>query len=185
VPGELAPKLALAYACERGGLPDVAEGLYRVCMATDAAYVPCAAFGLARVKAAAADTDGACAALDLVPVTSRGFTQSRRLRADVLLQDPRQELRLLDQAMRTIEAAQLDAPTRHDYSVRILTKALPMVSGPRVAPGTRIGSVEASERAVRDALEKALRGLARDSHERQRRIELVNQANAVRSWSLV
>ena len=51
VPGELAPKLALAFACERGGLPEVAEGLYEVCLSTDAAYVPPAAFGMARVRA--------------------------------------------------------------------------------------------------------------------------------------
>ena len=31
VPGELAPKLALALACEHGGEGDVAEGLYRTC----------------------------------------------------------------------------------------------------------------------------------------------------------
>ena len=62
VPGELAPKLALAFACERGGLPEVAEGLYSVCVATDAAYVPPAAFGMARVRAARGDTAGAVAA---------------------------------------------------------------------------------------------------------------------------
>ena len=184
VPGELAPKLALAFACERGGLPAVAEGLYRACLATDAAYVPSSAFGLARVKAAAGDTDGACQALDLVPTTSRGFTQSRRLRADVLLADKRQDLALLDQAMRTIEAAQLDPTDKNGYRVRILSEALPMVSATTVQ-GAHIGSVEASERAVRAALEAALRGLARDNHDRRERIDLVNRANAVRTWSLV
>ncbi len=39
VPGELAPKLALAFACEKGGQPEVAEGLYQTCAATDATYV--------------------------------------------------------------------------------------------------------------------------------------------------
>ena len=58
VPGELAPKLALAIACEKGGLPDVAEGLYRTCAATDATYVAPAAFGLARVRAGRQDTAG-------------------------------------------------------------------------------------------------------------------------------
>jgi serine/threonine-protein kinase PknG len=185
VPGELAPQLALAYACERGGLPDVAEGLYRACLATDAAYVPSSAFGLARVKTAAGDTVGACAALDLVPTTSRGFTESRRLRADVLLADGRPDLGLLDQAMRTIEAAQLDATTKHDYSVRILSKALPMVSAKAIAKGSTIGSVTASEPAVRAALEASLRGLARDNHDPHQRVDLVNRANGVRNWSLV
>ena len=39
VPGELAPKLALALACERGGEGAIAEGLYRTCASTDANYV--------------------------------------------------------------------------------------------------------------------------------------------------
>ncbi|MCL2541634.1 MAG: serine/threonine-protein kinase PknG [Nocardioidaceae bacterium] len=186
VPGELAPKLALALACEEGGLPSVAEGLYRVCFATDAAYVAPAAFGVARVRAASGDTAGAVAALDLVPATSRGFIQSRRLRAEVLLEDRSSDLGELDQAMRTIEAAQLDGPTKHDYSARILSKALPMVLA-RQAPATgqRIGSVDASERAVRDALELSLRGLAHDTHDDRERIDLVNRANGVRNWSLL
>ena len=58
VPGELAPKLALAVACENGGQPEVAEGLYRTCAATDAAYVAPAAFGMARVRAERQDTRG-------------------------------------------------------------------------------------------------------------------------------
>ena len=61
VPGELAPKLALAIACEKGGLPDVAEGLYRTCAATDATYVAPASFGLSRVRAHRRDTPGAVA----------------------------------------------------------------------------------------------------------------------------
>ena len=84
VPGELAPKLALALACERGGEPDVAEGLYTTCAGTDANYVAAGAFGLARLRSARGDVPGAVAALDLVPSTSRAFSDSRRLRAVAL-----------------------------------------------------------------------------------------------------
>ena len=87
VPGELAPKLALALACERGGEADVAESLYRTCAGTDANYVAPAAFGLARIRGARGDVAGAVAALDLVPSTSRGFTDARRLRASYLAED--------------------------------------------------------------------------------------------------
>ena len=58
VPGELAPKLALALACERGGEGDIAEGLYRTCASTDANYVAPAAFGMARIRAARGDVAG-------------------------------------------------------------------------------------------------------------------------------
>ena len=81
VPGELAPKLALALACELGGELDIAESLYRTCASTDASYVTPAAFGLARVRAARNDLPGSLAALELVPNTSRGYLESQRLRA--------------------------------------------------------------------------------------------------------
>lgn len=185
VPGELAPKLALAFACERGGLPEVAEGLYQVCVATDAAYVPPAAFGMARVRAGRQDTPGAVAALDLVPNTSRGYTEARQQRAEVLLSGGAHDLAVLDQAMRTIESSSVDGRTRQQYAVRILSEALPVVSGNGQVPdGARIGSVAATEVGVRDGLENALRSLARDAIDIDERVDLVNQANAVRNWSL-
>ena len=85
VPGELAPKLALAVDCELGGEYDIAENLYRICASTDAAYVTPAAFGLARVRAARRDLAGSLAALELVPSTSRGYPESQRLKADHLV----------------------------------------------------------------------------------------------------
>ncbi|MEQ6903542.1 tetratricopeptide repeat protein [Nocardioides sp. YIM 152588] len=197
VPGELAPKLALAYACERGGLPAVAEGLYRVCLATDAAFVPPAAFGIARVRAAAGDTTGAVAALDQVPTTSRGYNESRRRRAEVLLAgsasdttaSSAQRLAVLDQAMRTIETAQIEGSTRQRFFVRILSEALPVVTADvggsgGGTPTRRIGSLEATEEGVRDGLESALRALAHDTGDRTERVALVNRANAVRNWTL-
>ncbi|WP_435771535.1 tetratricopeptide repeat protein [Nocardioides sp. SYSU DS0651] len=185
VPGELAPKLALAFACERGGLPEVAEGLYQVCASTDAAYVPPAAFGMARVRAQRQDTVGAVAALDLVPTTSRGYTESRQQRAEVLLSGDTPDLAILDQAMRTIESSSVDTAIRHRFVVRILDQALPVVTQPRRVPdGARIGSVPATEVGVRDGLEQALRALARDATDLEERVVLVNQANAVRNWSL-
>ncbi len=184
VPGELAPKLALAFACERGGQPEVAESLYLTCVATDATYVAPAAFGVARVRAARKDTAGAVAALDLVPTTSRGYVESRQQRAEVLLAGSAQDLVVLDQAMTTIERAQLDGPTRQRFTVRILREALPVVSANPPRQGVKIGSHEASEAGVRDGLERALRALARDAGDLEERVDLVNQANAVRNWSL-
>ena len=85
VPGELAPKLALAIACEKGGLPEVAEGLYAHLRRDRRDVRRAAAFGMARVRAQRQDTPGAVAALDMVPSTSRGYPESRQLRAEVLL----------------------------------------------------------------------------------------------------
>lgn len=189
VPGELAPKLALAVACEKGGLPGVAEGLYLTCAATDAAYVAPAAFGVARVRAERGDAPGAVAALDLVPRTSRGYPESRQLRAEVLLRSAGDDLVVLDQAMRSIESASMDPATHGRYTVRILEQALDVVAGPRTSgplPSiTTIGSTTpATEPGLREGIERAYRLLARDTADLTERIELVNRANAVRTWSL-
>ncbi|WP_322938216.1 serine/threonine-protein kinase [Nocardioides bizhenqiangii] len=184
VPGELAPKLALAFACEEGGQPEVAEALYQTCAATDATYVAPSAFGMARVRAARRDTAGAVAALDLVPTTSRGYTESRQQRAEVLLAGSAMDLAVLDQALRTIESSSVDGPTRQRYTVRILKEALPVVAKNPPRKGVTIGSVQASEHHIRTGLENALRLLAREAHDLDERVDLVNQANAVRNWSL-
>lgn len=184
VPGELAPKLALAVACERGQLPEVAEALYATCAATDATYVAPASFGMARVRAQRSDMQGAVTALDQVPSTSRGYPESRQLRADVLLSGGAQDIALLDQAMRSIESVSMDPRTRETYTVRILEQALQVVLKSDARPDARVGSHPATESGLRDGLERSFRALARDATEHRQRVELVNKANAVRMWTL-
>ena len=184
IPGELAPKLALAIACERGGLPDVAEGLYATCAATDAAYVAPASFGMARVRAMRKDMPGAVAALDQVPKTSRGYPESRQLRAEVLLDGSGNDLQVLGVAMDSIESVPMDGITRQQYTVRILQRALSVVQAGQGKVNVKIGSYDASEAGIRQGLERAFRALARDAPDQEARVELVNQANAVRAWTL-
>ncbi len=128
VPGELAPKLALGYACERAGWDEMAEYFYAVCARTDAAYVAPAAFGLARLSAArraareaAGDVAGAQSelarterALRLVPRTSIAWAAAAGKRADYLAdgsRDPRGLALALDligdSALTPLEAARL------------------------------------------------------------------------------
>ena len=84
LPGELAPKLALARACELGGEAEVAQQMYTQCARTDAAYVAPAQFGLARLAAAAGQRVEALAAFDRIPATSRAYGDARRQRALLL-----------------------------------------------------------------------------------------------------
>jgi len=184
VPGELAPKLALALACEQGGRLDIAETLYATCAGTDAAYVAPAAFGMARVRTARGDARGAVAALDLVPSTSRGYVESRRLRAEALLDAPAGGLAALDEAMRSIESVRMLAAERDAMSVRILEQALDAVGRGGASPTGTVGAYAATGPALRSALEQHLRALARDEPDRDRRVALVDRANAVRNWSL-
>jgi serine/threonine-protein kinase PknG len=184
VPGELAPKLALALACERGARPDIAETLYATCAGTDAAYVAPAAFGMARVRAARGDAAGAVAALDRVPSTSRGYVESRRLRAEALIGSPSGGLAALDDAMRSIESVRMLDSERNQLSARILEQALEAVTSGDGSPSGSVGSHAATEPALRAALESHLRALARDEPDPVRKIQLVDRANEVRAWSL-
>ena len=181
VPGELAPKLALAVACEGSGAPEVAETLYRICAQTDAAYLPPAAFGLARIRAARGDSTGAVAALDLVPPTSRGFGEARRLRADTLLAGAGQDIGQLDLAWRSLDGVRMDPFEKEEYAARILSRALSVPAGSMAG---RIGPHAANGPVLRGELEKAYRAMARLTEDRDRRVMLIDQANAVREWSL-
>jgi serine/threonine-protein kinase PknG len=183
VPGELAAKLALALACEKDGRYDVAEGFYNTCAETDAAYVAPSAFGMARLRAAAGDTDGAVRALDLVPPTSRGYGESREQRAEVLLRGAGDDLTRLSAAMDSVEGANLEPYARARLATKILGKALEVVT--RKGPGTvRIGHYDAKEPALRDGLEASYRVLAHEAADHDTKVLMVGRANAVRNWTL-
>ncbi|MET1004841.1 MAG: tetratricopeptide repeat protein, partial [Propionibacteriaceae bacterium] len=182
VPGELAPKLALALACERGGEDAIAEGLYRICASTDANYVAPSAFGMARIRAARGDTPGAVEALDLVPSTSRGFTEARRQRATRLYESDG-GLPALSAAMTSLQGVRLDPTEQAQLTARILEKALTAVSAS--GPGkVNIGPYQADDASLRDGLESTYRVLARSADDQQSRYDLVDKANAVRRWTL-
>ena len=182
VPGELAPKLALAFACETGGDADVAEALYVVCARTDANYIAPAAFGLARIRSARGDVAGAVRALDLVPVTSRAFTQARRRRAG-LLAGSGGGLPSLAAALDSIESLTIDPVDRSRFRVEVLGAALGLVEAHGADTTVVIGGRPAAEPALRDGLEAAYRDLAGHAPTREERVHLVDRANAVRRWT--
>jgi serine/threonine-protein kinase PknG len=183
VPGELAPKLALALACERGREGDIAEGLYRTCASTDANYVAPAAFGMARIRAARGDVSGAVQALDLVPSTSRSYPEARRLRA-LELYESGQGLPALAQAMDSINGVQLDSRERGELTAQILERAIVEVNKNGAKTGVRVGAYEAKEDTLRDGLEATYRQLAGIETDAGRRYALVDKANAMRRWTL-
>ncbi|WP_375426597.1 tetratricopeptide repeat protein [uncultured Friedmanniella sp.] len=183
VPGELAPKLALGLACERGGEDLVAENLYSTCASTDANYVAPAAFGLARIRLARADVAGGVAALDLIPSTSRGFTEARRLRAEALYTSA-QALPALSAAMSSLDGVRLETREQAQLTAQILSRALALVEREGPEEAVKIGSYGANSDELRDGLETTYRQLAGTETDQERRWALVDQANAVRRWSL-
>lgn len=183
VPGELAPKLALATACELSGEPDIAESLYVICARSDANYTAPSAFGLTRIRRERGDLDGALQALDLVTPTRSSYVESRVLRAH-LLADSGRGLPALADALASVGAVTIAPRERAQLSVGVLRSALDTVTESGPSPTTRIAGVPADEPALRDALESAYRELASLTESRDERIELVDQANEVRRWTV-
>ena len=182
VPGELAPKLALAMACETSSELDVAESLYTTCARTDANYIAASAFGLSRIRSGRGDLDGAISALDLVPPTSRAFIQARRERAGQLAVSGR-GLPALSEAMHSIESLTIDAQDRATLSAGVLDAALEEVRAKGSRPDILIAGVPAEETPLRQGLEAAYRKLAGYATTREDKVHLVDRANSVRGWT--
>ncbi|MFC0628879.1 serine/threonine-protein kinase [Kribbella deserti] len=182
VPGELAPKLALAVSCEMSGEHDVAEGLYLTCARTDANYIAPSAFGLAAIRAPR-DLDGAIAALDLVPPTNGAYIRARRQRAGLLAASGR-GLPALAAAMDSIGRLTIDPVDRARLAASVFRSALDEVLANGDRPDVRIADRVATEAELRDGLEHAYRELAVQAPTRQDRVALVDLANEVRGWTL-
>ena len=183
VPGEPAPKLALATACELSGEPGVAEQLYGTIARADANYTGAAAFGLARVRYGSGDLDGALRALDLVGPTRGSFPDARLRRARLLVAE-RRNLTDLSDAVAGLDTAHVSDLPRAQVTVDALAGALDLVLRDGSDTGVRVADAEAEEPALRDRLELALRALAHLTGDRSQRVTLVDRANSVRRWTM-
>ena len=197
LPGEVAPKLALAFAAEAGGDAASASRYFRLVWTVDRSYVS-AAFGLARTCLAAGDRPGAIAALAAVPETST-YHAAAQIAAVRILVSPGVTGDELRQADGRLGRLALDEARRQQLTVEILRAALDWASsgqapsrpGPgRHASGTAsanglILGCEPTERALRFGLERGYRALARLTSDPARRIELIDMANAIRpmTWA--
>ena len=202
LPGELAPKLALAFALEAAGESAAACRYFWLVWTVDRSYIS-AAFGLARTSLAAGDRPGAIEALAAVPETSsyHAAAQIAAVRMLVSAGATGDHLRQADGRLRLLA---LDEARRQQLTVEILRAALDWASsgqasgsrasGRHAAGATaseaassngRILDCEPNERALRLGLERGYRALARLTPDRNRRIELVDMANAVRprTWT--
>ncbi|MFN8099496.1 MAG: tetratricopeptide repeat protein [Dermatophilaceae bacterium] len=184
VPGELAPKLGLALACELSGNPDIAEQMYAVCARTDAAYVPQAAFGLARLRGGRDDLDGVQQALTLVPPGSSAYPLARQHWAEALVTKPR-GLGDLAASLDTVGGAGFSPRRRAEITVDAYRSALARVTKDGPKPGEKVGGFPATTEGMKAGLEFALRQLAANTDGSIERLRLVDEANGIRPWSLV
>lgn len=182
VPGELAPKLALGFAHELAGRADLAERCYRICLHTDPAYIPAAAFGLARLRQAGGDDRGARALLELVPTSASASRLARQQITRLLLTAP-SRLPDVAEALLIAETAGFTIGDLAVVKVRAWRSALDLVlagepPGEVVLEGHRVTEVSA-----RLGLERALHDLAALVPTRAHRYALIDEAHRVRPWS--
>ena len=189
LPGELAPKLALAFAAEAAGDRPTATRFYQLVWTVDRAWVS-AAFGLARTRLAGGDRAGAIAALAAVPDRS-SHHQAAQIAAVRLhvLPDPGQTLVSADDVQAAgdrLGRLDLDDEARQlRLTGEVLKAALDCAAaGQSLGSGTLLGCA-LDERALRFGLERCYRHQAQLVPDRRRKVELVDLANLVRprTWS--
>lgn len=198
LPGELAPKLALAATAElifrRWHSEDpeqwgrFAEKYYLTVWRTDHNNVS-AAFGLSRLLAEHGAKAEAVAALDEVPTSSRHYNVARMSSVLTMLSgiavDQLDEATLRE-AARRVRALPADESRGLQMRTFVLGMAFDWIRSGHSAhsPGEPILDLPFSERGLRTGIEACLRALARAATSRSHRYALVDRANDVRPRSL-
>ncbi|MBV8929999.1 MAG: protein kinase [Mycobacteriaceae bacterium] len=183
LPGELAPKLALAATAELAGTGDE-EKFYKTVWNTDNGVIS-AGFGLARALSANGDREGAVRMLDQVPATSRHFTTAR-LTSAVALLSGRSSTELTEEqirdAARRVEALPDTEPRVMQIRALVLGTAMDWISENKASTNHILG-FPFTPHGLALGVEASLRGLARVARTRQHRYALVDMANTVRPTS--
>ncbi|RZS44829.1 serine/threonine-protein kinase PknG [Herbihabitans rhizosphaerae] len=193
LPGEIAPKLALAISAEYAGDYFPAARFYELVWRTDRSYVS-AAFGLARVYLAQGARGGAIEVLESVPDSSSHYVSAQvaaiKIKTRVNEVDQLGENDLHD-AARKLERLALDAERRTHLSTEVLEAAYgwvragrPGSDGAGQAAARTVLGCGLSERELRLGLERCYRALARLASTPDQRHDLVDKANAIRPRTL-
>ncbi|TDE59017.1 serine/threonine protein kinase [Nonomuraea mesophila] len=173
LPGELAPKLALAFALEHAGKP--AATWYECVWRTDHSYVS-AAFGLART--------GRTDVLDEVPATSFYRVAAQvALAASVVRRPDLSGLTVADltgAVERVAAQAGLDPRRRDLLTAELLGAALTWLRTGKPPKKATLAGAPFTETGLRRSIESIYRRLAVAAGTRQERHALIDQANAVR-----
>ncbi|KUI23754.1 serine/threonine-protein kinase PknG [Mycobacterium sp. GA-2829] len=187
LPGELAPKLALAATAElAGSVVDQAPSrrFYETVWGTDHGIIS-AGFGLARAQSAGGDRDGAVRTLDEVPGTSRHFTTAR-LTSAVTLLSGRSSGEITEQqirdAARRVEALPDTEPRVLQIRALVLGTAMDWLVDNSASTNHILG-FPFTEHGLQLGVEASLRALARVAPTQSHRYALIDLANSVRPMS--
>jgi len=190
LPGELAPKLGLAMACEVGGEIARAIHYYDLISISNPAMAS-AAFGLARCRQRQRDRDAAAEAYQRVPGSSSQQARAQMGLALALLSpEPAApgegELGRAAEAIESLRAT-LDSLELHEVSARILETAAESIEtgAVRSTDGSRLLGVPMLAKDLRQMAEDELRACARFAKEAADKIRYIDEANRVRPRTLV
>jgi serine/threonine-protein kinase PknG len=194
LPGELAPKLALAACFEQAVTEDVTQQLqhaarsYGLVAATDPGYAS-ASFGLARVSMLLGDREEAVSALRRVPRSSSASVAAQITLCRVQCAPLQGEMPQVADLVATSEVLgglelenSVRLPLVRDLHQRALTLLLDGNAGPD--DSVRLMGAVLDEQDQRAALERAFRSLAKLASSDEERYALVDQANACRPRTL-
>ena len=193
LPGELAPKLAMACADECSGNTGDAAHWYDIVSRTDPGFTN-AVFGLARCRVTAADNAGAIAAYDRVLPNSSSYVDAQIAKAERMLHRDGRTLELAEvvAAGQVVERLPIKGEPRARLTADVLSAALDVVEAmdPTTvdAHGDQAPTVlghRLDEHGIRVGLEATYRDLARHRPSGDERIALVDRANHVRPRTLV
>jgi len=183
LPGELAPKLAIAVAAEQAGQLSDALRYYQLVWSVDRSYVT-AAFALARLRVAAKDHAGAVEVLGQIPEIAIQRTAAEiaavRTRLDspgfAEWADPAELNRLGER----VDALGLDGEARESLVCEVLLGALTWRLQASTVSDQPLFGHPLTEDGLRTALERSYRTRARMAQGRSGRIAMVDSANSVR-----
>jgi serine/threonine-protein kinase PknG len=188
LPGEIAPRLALAFTAELQSDHPTAARHYEAIWRTDHSYVS-AAFGLARTFAAREDRDSAVAVLDTVPAGSSHHFTAQVTTIGMLVRGRlpgRMTAEALLEAGRRLEALHLAEDRRENLAIEVLDAALTWLYGHQGPSGGGILlGLPLTATGVRTGLERSYRRLARLAGSQEKRIAYVDHANRVRPTTMV
>jgi serine/threonine-protein kinase PknG len=183
LPGELAPKLAIAATAELREMRQEAARYYETVWRTDHSYVS-AVFGLARQRVLAADRAGAIGALDQVPTDSAHFTAAGATAIEILLSGRTPESldeQTLRDAGRRAAALNVESTTKRAMiRLLVLGAALGWLRAGNQTATPRLLGAAFDEPGIRTGMERAYRELAHEATDMWERIALVEKANTIR-----
>lgn len=186
MPGEIAPKLAIAFAAEAAGNTETAQRFYWRVAKTDPALTS-ACFGLARCFNAKGELGSSVAALGLVPPGHSLYTQAKIYSARLLLGTGQKfDDGLLDQTAATIEAIASEGGLVHQLAARLLSHALMLINRGTTKEDRQrklLGHPVAVQ-SLRTAAEAEYRQAGRYANNAAEKILWVDLANKIRPRTL-